>query len=337
MGLDFARQISIDWRAAGLTPADRAMLDLCEKLTLSPGDVQEENIESLRSHGFADKEIFSIILAASYRNYIVRVADALGIELDPARSYPLEFRQAFGVGGTDLRNTLYADRMSRSEPEENIARRRFSQSIGRRRWKNQLSWIATEPLVEDSEKFRELSEELVRLSAPGQLQHLARVLALRPGAAKVIVEHMNLIGFNGSGLGRRLEAIIGLAVASTLSSSYMAVLHAHWLLVAGGTSDEVEKLSNCPSDAELSPEESRVASFCERLTRAPWTMVRSDVDMLRNSGFDDRAIIIIVACASFENFICRVVEGTGLPLEAEGLRPAAVRLADTIAKGDQHG
>ena len=59
------------------------MLEFSEKLTLIPSGIAEGDIKALRSHAFSDRDLLSIILAGAYRNYIVRVADALGAELNP--------------------------------------------------------------------------------------------------------------------------------------------------------------------------------------------------------------------------------------------------------------
>ena len=73
--------VSQDWRTAKLQPNENAMLEFGEKLTVLPSGITEEDIVGLRSHAFTDREILSITLAAAYRNYIARVADSLGVEL----------------------------------------------------------------------------------------------------------------------------------------------------------------------------------------------------------------------------------------------------------------
>ncbi len=37
----------------------------------------------LRNHGLADEQILAVVLVASFFNVATRIADALGIELDP--------------------------------------------------------------------------------------------------------------------------------------------------------------------------------------------------------------------------------------------------------------
>lgn len=58
------------------------MLEYAEKITLAPWTVTEEDVENLRSHGFDDQQILEIATVSAYRNYIARVANALGVELN---------------------------------------------------------------------------------------------------------------------------------------------------------------------------------------------------------------------------------------------------------------
>ncbi len=300
------------------------MLDFSEKLTLTPSEMAEEDLVGLRTHGFTDRDILSIVLAAAYRNYIVRIADALGVELNTTVDYAPELIRAFGVDEQQARTTLYADRLTRTVPSIEAPERPDCQSTPRLST-NGTCWISTTPVAESSEQFRQAVDKLVLLSAPTPVRNLAQALALRPDALAVTLEYLRLVGLGGSGLGLRLEAIIGLTVAATLLSRYMGVHHAQRLLDVGATSDEVEALASNPSGSGLDPRESEVIRFCERLTRAPGTMVRSDVEALQAVGFDDRDIITIAASASLENFICRVADGVGLQLESESFTPAALK------------
>jgi uncharacterized peroxidase-related enzyme len=78
-----ADQLKVDYRQADLTPRERAMLDYVDKLTRTPWMMRESDVRSLRAVGFDDLAILHIVQLASFFNYVNRVADALGIELDP--------------------------------------------------------------------------------------------------------------------------------------------------------------------------------------------------------------------------------------------------------------
>lgn len=67
---------------AGLSDADVAMLRYAVALTRSPGDMTARDVETLRSHGFDDTAIHDICHVAAYYNYVNRMADGLGVELE---------------------------------------------------------------------------------------------------------------------------------------------------------------------------------------------------------------------------------------------------------------
>lgn len=59
------------------------MLDFSAKLTCSPGDMSEAEVEDLRTAGFDDRAILDIVQVAAYYAYVNRIADGLGVSLEP--------------------------------------------------------------------------------------------------------------------------------------------------------------------------------------------------------------------------------------------------------------
>jgi len=74
-----ADTIAANYRAADLTPRQRAMLDLAIKITGDSATVGDQDIATLRSHGFTDEDIMDIIQTAALFNYSNRVSSALGL------------------------------------------------------------------------------------------------------------------------------------------------------------------------------------------------------------------------------------------------------------------
>ena len=60
----------------------KALLDACVKLTRTPWAMNEADVEELRQHGFDDESIHDAFQVAAYFNYINRVCDGLGIDLE---------------------------------------------------------------------------------------------------------------------------------------------------------------------------------------------------------------------------------------------------------------
>lgn len=58
------------------------MLDYAVKLTRDPGAMTRGDVEALGAAGFDDHAILDICQVASYYNYVNRLADGLGVELE---------------------------------------------------------------------------------------------------------------------------------------------------------------------------------------------------------------------------------------------------------------
>jgi uncharacterized peroxidase-related enzyme len=72
-----------DWRTAELSPPDRALCEFAERLTRAPGSTGPADLERLRALGFDDLDLHRAAQVIGYFNYINRVADALGVDLEP--------------------------------------------------------------------------------------------------------------------------------------------------------------------------------------------------------------------------------------------------------------
>lgn len=59
-----------------------ALLPFAVKLTLSPGAMRRADLAPLRAAGLSDRAIHDAVQAIAYFNYINRVADGLGVDLE---------------------------------------------------------------------------------------------------------------------------------------------------------------------------------------------------------------------------------------------------------------
>ena len=77
-----------DWRKADLAEADGALCAWAEKLTLQLGEAGAADVEGLRAAGFSEEAISDAAQVIGYFNYINRIAEGLGVDLEegmPAR------------------------------------------------------------------------------------------------------------------------------------------------------------------------------------------------------------------------------------------------------------
>ena len=59
------------------------MLEYVERLTLTPGEMRQEDVERLREQGFSDVAIHDIVQVTALFAYYNRLADGLGIDPEP--------------------------------------------------------------------------------------------------------------------------------------------------------------------------------------------------------------------------------------------------------------
>lgn len=74
--------LQTDYRQANLSPAERAVLDYAHKLTLTPWQMIEADVQTLREHGFSDRAILDINQITAYYAYVNRIAAGLGVPLE---------------------------------------------------------------------------------------------------------------------------------------------------------------------------------------------------------------------------------------------------------------
>ena len=78
-------RITLDYRRAGLDERTLAMLDYAVKITRTPVECSESDIERLRAIGFSDEAIFDIAETAAMYNFTNRLVSATGML--PNREY----------------------------------------------------------------------------------------------------------------------------------------------------------------------------------------------------------------------------------------------------------
>jgi uncharacterized peroxidase-related enzyme len=75
--------VKTDYRKADIGEKDIAMLDYARKVTLEPNACRRSDVVALRKLGFRDADILDIVQVAAYYNYVNRIANGLGVELEP--------------------------------------------------------------------------------------------------------------------------------------------------------------------------------------------------------------------------------------------------------------
>ncbi len=80
---ELAVAIASDFRRAAVPPGEMALLEYAERLTTAPASIRQADVQRLRGAGWSDRAISDAVQIIGYFNYINRVADGLGVDLEP--------------------------------------------------------------------------------------------------------------------------------------------------------------------------------------------------------------------------------------------------------------
>jgi uncharacterized peroxidase-related enzyme len=86
--------IARDYRSSEITAAELAMMEFAERVSRDSWNMTDDDALRLREHGFSDREIVDIALAAAARNYFSRAIQALGVLVDVPAGLSAELREA---------------------------------------------------------------------------------------------------------------------------------------------------------------------------------------------------------------------------------------------------
>lgn len=71
-----------DGPSAAPEPADQVMLEFARHLTLHVQNLRKVDVDRLREAGFDDDRILDIVQVTAYFNFVNRLAEGLGVELE---------------------------------------------------------------------------------------------------------------------------------------------------------------------------------------------------------------------------------------------------------------
>ena len=86
---DLPERLVRDWRSAQAGERLHAMLTYAEKLTRAPGAVARADLAPLAEAGLDDEAILHLCEVVAYFNFVNRMAEGLGVELDGGWPHPI--------------------------------------------------------------------------------------------------------------------------------------------------------------------------------------------------------------------------------------------------------
>jgi uncharacterized peroxidase-related enzyme len=104
------------------------------------------------------------------------------------------------------------------------------------------------------------------------------------------------------------------AVVSTLNGTrYCSVSHVEFLRRVTGDATLADSIrTDYRTSSTLSAADRVMLDHAAKLTTAPSSVTKSDIERLRAAGFDDRGIVQLTLIAAWFNYINRVADGLGV-------------------------
>ena len=78
----------------------------------------------------------------------------------------------------------------------------------------------------------------------------------------------------------------------------------------------VSQLKSGAAEIDLTPADQAMLAYAEKLTLTPQAIRASDIEQLRQHGFDDLAIHDLCCVTAYFGFVNRVADGLGVELES---------------------
>lgn len=75
-----------------ITEAEKVVVNFSRKVAADASAVSQDDVDTLKSHGYSDAEIFDIATVIAGRSFLTKILDALGVETDVTA---LEMNEAF--------------------------------------------------------------------------------------------------------------------------------------------------------------------------------------------------------------------------------------------------
>ncbi len=80
MSAEQTEAVARDFRSAGLSSVEVALLSFAEKVVTQADHMRQEDVDALRAEGLSDEEILDVATAAAARCFFSKVLDAVGAE-----------------------------------------------------------------------------------------------------------------------------------------------------------------------------------------------------------------------------------------------------------------
>lgn len=173
-----------------------------------------------------------------------------------------------------------------------------------------VPWLVPVPEAELTDRQREALIEPSRAKSP-----YFRLLARDPDALQArTLTDLDIFQNLDGGVGRAERELAATATSRRNGCVYCASVHAAAATRESGRRDDVQRLLDEGTDADLGDEQwNAIVAAAVALTQTPSAFGTAEIERLRSAGFDDAEIIDVINSAAFFNWANRLMLSLGEP------------------------
>ncbi len=140
--------------------------------------------------------------------------------------------------------------------------------------------------------------------------------SLRPDLLEPVVLYVKRLMIEPHGLNRRTKELIAAYVSKLNSCAYCVDAHSAMAMAQGFTQDEVKSIIEDINGSTLIDDKTKhILRFAEKITHHAYKVTESEVQALRDIGCSDEEILESIAVTSLFNFMDRMADALGAPVE----------------------
>lgn len=273
------RQVTIDYRGAGLSETDQALLDFGLKLTQHPTSVSRQDIEGLHGHDFTDEAILEAVLVSAFTDFVCTLSMGLGATPDfkPRKVSSKRVAHRSGVNPASLH--------THDKPKP------FLRAVD-------LGPATFPPFAFFRERF-------------GFIPNIFRAQTLRPDVVEAEADVVRTVLLTDDVLPRVYKEYILLVVSAANLNTYCVAVHCEMLRALGIPEDQSDQIAVDHRQAGLSGADIALLDFALKLSQRPTEVGQEDIDGLRRYNFTDGQILESIVMTALTSYLNTLQMGLG--------------------------
>jgi uncharacterized peroxidase-related enzyme len=152
--------------------------------------------------------------------------------------------------------------------------------------------------------------------------------SIRPDLLEPLVQYVHRLMIEAHALPRSIKELIAAYVSKLNSCSYCVDAHSAMVMAQGFTLDEVQSiLKDIDGSSLIDDKTKKLLYFSETITRNSYKIHEGSLQELRDHGCTDEELFEAIAVASLFNFMDRMADALGVPVE--GFQEMMKQMNDT--------